>query len=42
LGTIRDGEQEPNSAPTTEEEMEIHQQRNQINKLKEKIKSMYY
>jgi len=38
LGTIRDGEQELNAAPTTEEEIEIHQQRNQIYKLKEKIK----
>jgi nucleoid DNA-binding protein len=42
LGTIRDGEQEPNAAPATDEEMEIHQQRNQIYKLKEKIKSMCY
>ena len=42
LGTIRYGEQEPNTATTTEEETEIHQQRNQIYKLKEKIESTYY
>ena len=41
-GTIRDGEQKPNAAFTTEEETEIHQQRNQIHKLKEKIESAYY
>jgi hypothetical protein len=35
-------EQKQNSAPTTEEEMENHQQRNDINKLKEKIESTYY
>ena len=35
--TIRDGEQKPDSAYTKEEETEIHQQRNQIHKLKEKI-----
>ena len=34
--TTRDGEQEPDAASTTEEK-EIHQQRNQIYKLKEKI-----
>jgi predicted metal-binding protein len=42
LGTISYGEQEPNTATTTEEETEIHQQRNQIYKLKEKIESTYY
>jgi len=36
-GTIRDGEQKLNAASATEEETEIHQQRNQIHKLKEKI-----
>jgi len=41
-GTIRDGEQKPDAASTTEEEREIHQQRNQIYKLKEKIESKYY
>ena len=37
-GTIRDGEQEPDAASTTEKETEI-QQWNQIHKLKEKILS---
>ena len=41
-GTIREGEQKPDAASTTEEETEIHQQRNQIHKLKEKIESAYY
>ena len=41
-GTIRDGKQKPNAASTTEEETEIHQQRNQIYKLKEELESMYY
>ena len=36
-GTVRDREQKPNTAFTTEEEMEIHQQRDQTYKLKEKI-----
>jgi len=36
-GTIRDGEQKPDAVSTTEEEKEIHQQRNLILKLKEKI-----
>jgi len=40
-GTIRDGEQEPNTAATTEEETEIHQQRNQFTN-KKKIESTYY
>jgi small-conductance mechanosensitive channel len=39
-GTLRDGEQKPDAAFTTEEP-EIHQQRNQIHKLKEKIESTY-
>ena len=34
--TIRDREQKPNTAFTTEEEMEIHQQRDQTYKLKKK------
>ena len=42
LGTIRDREQKLNTAFTTEEEMEIHQQRDQTYKLKEKIESTYY
>jgi len=41
-GTIRDGEQKPVAASTTEEEAETHQQRNQIHKLKEKIEITYY
>ena len=41
-GTIRDREQKPNTAFTTEEETEIHQQRDQIYKLKEKIENTYY
>jgi len=41
-GTIRDSEQKPNAASTIEEETEIHQQRNQIYKLKEKLERMYY
>jgi len=41
-GAIRDGEQKPNAASTTEEETEILQQRKQIYKLKEKIESTYY
>jgi len=41
LGTIRDSEQKPDAASTTEEETEIYQQRNQIHKLKEKIESTY-
>ena len=36
-GTIRDREQKPNTAFTTEEQTEIHQQRDQTYKLKEKI-----
>ena len=41
-GTIRDREQKPNTAFTTEEEMEIRQQRDQTYKLKEIIESTYY
>ena len=41
-GTIRDREQKPNTVFTTEEETEIHQQRDQTYKLKEKIESTYY
>jgi len=37
-GTIRDGKQKPNATSTAEKETEIHQQRNQIYKLKEKLK----
>jgi hypothetical protein len=42
LGTIGEDEQKLNATTTTEEEVEIHQQRNQIHKLKEKIESTYY
>ena len=41
-GIIRDREQKPNTAFTTEEETEIHLQRDQTYKLKEKIESTYY
>jgi len=41
-GTIRDGEQKLNAAFTTEEETEIHKQRDQTQKLKEKTESTYY
>ena len=41
-GTVRDGEQKPKAAFTTEEETEIHQQTDQTYKLKEKIESTYY
>ena len=40
--TIRNREQKPNTAFTTEEETEIHQHRDQNYKLKEKIESTYY
>jgi hypothetical protein len=36
------GVQKQNFAPTTEEQMENHQQRNDISKVKEKIESAYY
>jgi isopropylmalate/homocitrate/citramalate synthase len=36
LGTLRDDEQKPKATFTTEEEMETHQQKEQIYKLKEK------
>ena len=41
-GTMRDREQKPNTTFITEEETEIHQQRDQTHKLKEKIESTYY
>jgi len=41
-GTIRDREKKLNTAFTTEEETEIHQQRDQTHKLKKKIGSTYY
>jgi len=41
-GTIRDGEQKLDAASTTEEEMAIHQQGNQIHKLKENVEGTYY
>jgi len=41
LCTMNAGEQKQNSAPTAEEEMEYHQQRNDISELKEKIESAY-
>jgi len=41
-GTVRDGEQKPDATSTTDEETEIHQQRNQIHKLKEEIESTHY
>jgi len=41
-GTTRGGEQKPDAASTTEEETEIHQQRNQIYKLKEKTESTFH
>ena len=42
LGTITDREQKPNTAFTIEEVKEIHQQRDQTYKLKEKIENTYY
>jgi len=39
--TIRDDEQKPNAASTIEEETEVHQQRNQIQKLKKKLSTYY-
>jgi hypothetical protein len=42
LGTMRDDEQKPNAAFTKDEDTEIHEQREQIYKLKEKIESTYY
>jgi hypothetical protein len=35
-GTMGDGEQQPSAVFTTEEEMEIHQHREQIDKLRKK------
>jgi hypothetical protein len=40
--TIKDGEEKPSAVFTTEEEMEIHQHRDQIHKLREKTESTYY
>ena len=42
LGTTKDDEQKPNAAFTMEEVVKIHQQREQIYKLKEKIERTYY
>jgi hypothetical protein len=42
LGTMGDGEQQPSAVFTTEEEMEIHQHREQINKLRRNTESTYY
>jgi hypothetical protein len=42
LYTINEGEKKQNSEPTTVVQMEIHQQRSAICKLKEKIESTYY
>ena len=39
--TMNAGEQKQNSAPTAEDEMEYHQQRNDISELKEKTESAY-
>jgi hypothetical protein len=37
-----DGEQQPSAVFTKEEEVEIHQHREQIHKLRSKIESTYY
>ena len=42
LGITKDDEQKPNAAFTMEEVVKIHQQREQIYKLKEKSERMYY
>jgi hypothetical protein len=42
LGTTRDDDQKPNATFTTEKEMETHQEREHIYKLKEKIERTYY
>jgi hypothetical protein len=42
LGSIREDEQKPNAATTTEGETKIQQQRNQIHKVKYKTQSTYY
>jgi len=42
LYTMNAGVWKQNLAPTTKEEMENHQQRNNISKLKENIESAYY
>jgi hypothetical protein len=41
-GTMGDGEQQPSTVSTTEEETEILQCREQIYKLRRKIESTYY
>src|SRR5215469_5989297 len=41
-GTIKDDEHKPNAVPTTGEEPEIQQHRDQINKFREKIENTYY
>jgi len=41
-GTIKGDEHKPNAVTTTGEEMETQQQRDKINKLREKIESTYY
>ena len=41
MGTIRDDEKMPRAVFTTEEESEIHQQRDQFHKLREKLKVRY-
>ena len=40
--TIKGDEHKPNAVTTTGEETETQQHRDQINKLREKIKSTYY
>lgn len=42
LCTMNARQQKWNLAPTTEEEMENHPQRNDISELKEKIETAYY
>jgi hypothetical protein len=42
LGTIRDDEQKPNAAFTTDEDTEIHQKGEQIYKLKGEIERTHY
>ena len=42
MGSIRDDEYKPNAVTTTKEETGSQQQRDQINKLREKLECMYY
>jgi hypothetical protein len=42
LGTMGNGEQQLSAVFTTEEEMEIHQHRDQIHNLRRQIESIYY